>query len=101
VEGRLKVGRRDRTSVVNVVGRQVGYVVSALSLLEMPRPSVHGALCVLDGEFDLPSQPFDIDGVLVTWPRALRTELRKPGPIATTERELLHRALAAAFPGVH
>src|SRR4051812_30853986 len=100
VDDHLKVGRRDRTKVVQDLKRQVGFVVSAVSLLDTPRPAVRGALCILDGEFDLPAQPFDIDGMLVTWPRALRTELRKPGLLGDDERHLFHRALAAAFPGM-
>ena len=101
VDDRLKIGRRDRTRLVDAVQRQVAYVISAVSLLDRARPPVNGALCILDGEFDLPSQPFELDGVLVTSPRTLRTELRRPGPLDGNERDLLQRALAAAFPGAH
>jgi hypothetical protein len=101
VDDRLRVGRRDRTKLVEVVTHQVAYVVSALSLLEIPRPAVHGALCFLDGEFGLPAPPFELDGIVVTGLRGLRSELGKPGPLTPDVRDLLHRALAAAFPGVH
>src|SRR4051795_6270589 len=86
-DDRLRVGRRDRTRLVHLVQHQVAYVVSALSFLDIPRPTVRGAVCFLDGEFDLPAQPFDVDGVLVTSLRALRVEVSKPGPISGSDRE--------------
>lgn len=76
---RLYVGRRDCTKLVAGMAKQVMAVRSALAgeWTEIP---VQAALCFVDADWKWFAKPFRLDGVLVTWPRALREMLTKPGP---------------------
>jgi hypothetical protein len=60
---------------------------------------VRGALCFVDAEFSLFAKPFTIDGVVVSWGRALNEQhLLVPGPFDEDDRTALHRHLARSFP---
>jgi hypothetical protein len=95
---RLVVGGRDRTSLVEGVGKQVADVVSVLQRSLMPDVPVHGALCFVDSEFQLFARPFEVRGVLVSWGKALRERMTRPGPVSVEQRAALHAQLAAALP---
>ncbi|MGI8806579.1 MAG: hypothetical protein ACR2KK_01750, partial [Acidimicrobiales bacterium] len=41
---------------------------------------VRPGLCFVDAEWGLFAKPFELDGVLVTWAKALRERLGQPGP---------------------
>jgi hypothetical protein len=49
-------------------------------------------------ELSLFARPFALDGVLVTWPKALAKSLAKPGPLNPAVRHELALMLAAVFP---
>lgn len=94
----LSVGGRDRTSLVDGMKKQVAVVQGVLSESPVEAVAVHAALCFVDGDWGLRLEPFAIDGVLVTWPRALRARLAEPGHLDSAGRELLVGALARALP---
>jgi hypothetical protein len=62
---------------------------------------VHGALCFVDSEFRLFAKPFDVDGILITWGKALRERLAKPGPIDAEQVPAIYHHLTSALPPAH
>lgn len=90
---RLTVAGRDQTRLVEGVRDQVRRVGVAV-----PGVAVHGALCFVDADWALFAKPFTVDGVLVTWGKALRERLAAPGPLDHADRIAIQRTLAQAFP---
>ncbi len=84
---RLFVGRRDCTKLVEAMDKQVGAVRKALGT-EWDEIPVRAMLCFLS-EWPLFSKPFELEGVLVTWPRAMRELLVRPGPYDAATVELI------------
>jgi hypothetical protein len=84
---RLFVGRRDCTTLVTGMAKQVDAVRTALGE-EWADVPVRPVLCFVDTDWRWFASPFELDGVLVTWPRALRELLVRGGPYAaeTVER---------------
>jgi hypothetical protein len=76
---RLYVGRRDCTKLVTAMAKQVAAVRKALGPDWADVP-VRPVLCFVDAEWGLFAKPFEIDGVLVAWGKALRERLAQPGP---------------------
>lgn len=75
----LYVGRRDRMKLVTEMSKQVDAVRMALGTdwAEVP---VRPVLCFVDADWRWFAKPFELRGVLVTWPRAARELLVRPGP---------------------
>jgi hypothetical protein len=67
--------------------KQVGAVRKALGT-EWDKVPVRAMLCFLS-EWPLFSKPFELDGVLVTWPKAMRELLVRPGPYDAAAVELI------------
>lgn len=65
---RLYVGRRDRTKLIGGMTKQVAAVQHAIEGTGAP---VWPVICFTDAEWSLFAKPFELDGVLVIWPRAL------------------------------
>lgn len=76
---RLYVGRRDCTKLVDAMDKQVAAVRKALGT-DWDEILVQPMLCFVDAEWPLLSKPFELEGVLVTWPKAMRELLVHPGP---------------------
>lgn len=93
------VGGRNRTSLAKRVERQLDAVIAAVrsddSLREVP---VFGALCFLDSEWALLDFPFSVGNAWVTYPGALRKELRKNGPLSRETMERVARRLDLSLP---
>ena len=83
---RLFVGRRDCTKLVTGMTKQVEAVRAALGT-EWADVPVRPVLCFVDTEWRLFASPFELHGVLVTWPRAVRKVLVRPGPYASATVE--------------
>lgn len=62
---------------------------------ELVGVDVNPALCFVDAEWGLFASPFRLDGVLVAWPKATVTAIRRPGPL-TAERVAALGALLVA-----
>jgi hypothetical protein len=91
---RLFVAGRDRTGLATAASRQQVLVAEALGT----GPLVRAALCFTGVERALFTRPFLVQGVLVTWPKALRRTLAAPGSLGPAERRALADRLARAFP---
>ena len=85
---RLYVGRRDCTKLVAAMSKQVAAVRAALGA-EWAEVPVRPVLCFVDAEWGWFAKPFDMDGVLVTWGKAARELLVRPGPYAPESVELM------------
>jgi len=90
----LYVGRRDRSTLLASAERQRAEVELRLR----PGVAVSAALCFTGVETNLFARPFTLDGVLVTWPKALAKTLRAPGPLHAGDRDELAVVLGRAFP---
>lgn len=91
---RLYVAGRDRSALVAAACRQRALVAEAIGG-GLP---VRAALCFTGVERRLFTRPFILEGVLVTWPRALARTLAAPGPLGPGERTATADRLAQAFP---
>jgi hypothetical protein len=85
---RLFVGRRDCTKLVTGMAKQIDAVRTALGA-EWAEVPVRPVLCFVDTDWRWFASPFELDGVLVTWPRALRDLVVGAGPHAPTAVELI------------
>jgi hypothetical protein len=90
----LFVGRRDRSALIASAERQRAEVARRLP----PDVAVRAALCFTGVETKPFARPFILDGVLVTWPKALAKALRAPGPLDADRRRELAVALGRTFP---
>ena len=79
---RIYVGGRDRTKMADDMGWQVDAVRSALDGAVVP---VHAAVCFIEAEWKLFAQPFQHEGVWVTWAKKLAEMIAQPGPLSTAE----------------
>lgn len=90
----LYVGGRDRSALIGSAERQraeVAHHVPSDVVLKV-------ALCFTGVETTLFARPFSLDGVLVTWPKALTKILLAPGPLDAVRRREVAAALGRAFP---
>lgn len=94
----LYVGGRDRSSLLSGVTAQVDHVWDALAELPTPTPVVRGVLCFIDAEWRVFARPFEVQSILVGWPRVVRRRLLDEGPVDATERSTIQRHLAISFP---
>ena len=73
----LTVGGRDQSRLVTSLNGQRDLVGEVIG----PRVPLRGALCFTGVEVSWFARPFLIDGVLVTWPRALAKTLQTTGAL--------------------
>jgi hypothetical protein len=90
----LYVGRRDRSALIVSAERQRAEVARRVP----PDVAVRAALCFTGVELNLFTRPFTLDGILVTWPKALATTLLGPGRLDADRRHELGLALGRAYP---
>lgn len=95
--GGLRVNGRDRTSLILGVHKQLDHVRRALGRAGDDTVAVQGLLCFVDTEIGLLQRPFEVQGVAVTWPKALAKLLVAPGPLTADDRAVVLQHLAGAF----
>jgi len=78
-DARLYVGGRDRTTLVPAIWKRVAAVRSVLGR-EWAAVPVRPVLCFVGADWRLFARPFELHGVLVTWPTAALALLARPGP---------------------
>lgn len=91
---KLMVGRRDATTTVDGVLKQMALVAE---VVDVP---VHGVLCFVDADWPLVGGSFITRGVRVLWPKLLAKVLTEPHGRTTSVEEVqaTTRALLAHFP---
>ncbi len=85
---RLFVGRRDCSKLVTGMAKQVAAVRTALGPDWADVP-IRPMLCFVEADWKWLAKPFDIGGVLVTWPTAARQILVRPGPYLPETLDLI------------
>lgn len=78
VDRQLYVNGRRQTKLVDNLAWQVDAVCHALGSQIVP---VHAALSFVDGEWRLFAKPFELKGVLVSWPKRLAEMIAENGPL--------------------
>lgn len=92
---RLYVNGRDQTKLVGGLARQINAVLEAIEDADI---RVSAALCFVDSEWGLFSNPFHQGGVLVTWPKKLSEAIAEPGSLSPKMVMNVADRLAAALP---
>lgn len=95
VDRQLYVGGRRQTKLVDGLGWQVEVVNNALTTSDVP---VHPAVCFVDGEWKLFAKPFELNGVLVCWPKKLVERISEEGPLQPAEVLAVAGYLASSLP---
>jgi hypothetical protein len=101
---RLFVAGREQGRLVTAARRQQALVAEALVAEALvagdpgAAPLVRAALCFTGVQLGLFARPFTLDGVLVTWPRAIARTLSAAGPLSPGDRRALAARLGRAFP---
>lgn len=90
----LRIGGRDGMKLVDGVRSQVERVVAALDGAEVP---VTGVLCFLEADWPLIGGSFAVNGIDVTWPRALIKRM-VDRPQDALDVDAIHTRLASTFP---
>jgi hypothetical protein len=80
IDERLYVGRRDCTTLVAQMAKQVDAVRRVLAPSGDDVP-VTPVLCFVGAEWSLFPRPFQLAGVWVEWPRSLRERILRGGPL--------------------
>jgi len=98
-QNELYVGGHNRSALTRGVDKQVECVLTALRLQPgIEGAPVHGALCLVESEWDLLDFPFQIGAIWVLYPGALRKQLRKKGPLTVDQMTLAAAALDRSLP---
>jgi len=93
------VGGRNRTKLVEGMALQLKAVRAALeSDPAYSQLNVRPALCFVDSEWSLFARPFDVRGVTVLYPGALRERLKKNGDLVRETMERVANRLALSLP---
>ena len=90
---------RDQTKLIRAMPRQIAAVREAIA----PDPLaddivVRAAVCFVDSDWSLFAKPFEISGVLVTWPQKLVERIAEPGRLTTTAIVRIANRIGSALP---
>lgn len=91
---RLYVGGRDRTELVDAMHGQIDHIRRAVGG-DTAAPIVP-VLCFVGAEWPLLRRSFQVRGVTVTWPEALRRLVTSPGPVTDDEAARLAEVIGRA-----
>jgi hypothetical protein len=97
-KSKLLIDGRDRTKLVDGLGRQVAAVESAFAGAAQPWP-IQGVLCFT--KVDLPMRGLGTTKIrshLLLYRKALAKRLNASGPFSTAQIDAMARVLAGAFP---
>ncbi len=93
------VGGRDRTKVIQGMSRQLDAV--RLSIATDPLAAdvvIRPVVCFVSSDWALFAKPFEISGVLVTWPQNLVERIAAAGPLTATGVARIANRIGVALP---
>jgi hypothetical protein len=96
---RLFVNGRNQTRLVHALGWQVASVRAQLATIGFGDVPVHPVVCFTSSQWAHGASPFEVQGVLVTWPSALVQTIRIPGPFDCRLIEIVADHLGSALEG--
>jgi hypothetical protein len=98
-ETEVYVNHRNQSKLADGLALQVTAVKAVLALHpELGAVPVYPTLCFVDSDWTLFARPFDVRGVNVVYPGALRDYLKKRGDLSRDTMERLLHALSQALP---
>lgn len=98
-ELQIFVNGRNRTKLVDGLALQLKAVRAALERDPAHKQIlIHATLCFVESDWSLFARPFDVRGVTVLYPGALRDRLKKGGPLAREQMERIANRLALSLP---
>ncbi len=93
------VGGRNRTKVVDGMSRQMEAVRAAIASDPLaPEIAVSAAVCFVASDWSLFARPFEVAGVLVTWPRKLVQRIASPGALPDDAVARIANRIAVGLP---
>ena len=98
VDRRLYVGGRDKSKLIEGMGKQVGAVTTALGSSQLADTPIHPVLCFTDSEWGIFAKPLSFGPVSCLWARRLCELISQPGPLDPSQRHSIAVLLSAALP---
>lgn len=96
---KLFVHGRDKTALLDGLGRQVTAIHAAAGeLIAATGTMITPVLCFVDAEWGFLAKPYQLDGIHITWPKALMAQLRQPGPLTPDQVAALTERVSSTFP---
>ena len=93
------VDGRNRSKLVNGMALQLKAVRAALEAdPAYAQIALHPALCFVESEWSLFARPFEVRGVTILYPGALRNRLKKDGNLSRETMERIANRLALSLP---
>ncbi|HSM65799.1 MAG TPA: nuclease-related domain-containing protein [Ilumatobacteraceae bacterium] len=96
-EPRVFVDGRNQTRLVHAMGWQVAAVRAQLDTIGFGDVPVRPVVCFTSSRWARTTSPFDVHGVLVTWPSALVETIGAPGPFDVQLIDLVARHLSSTL----
>lgn len=94
---RLVVNGRNQTRLIHAMGWQVAAVRAQLDTIGFGEVPVHPVVCFTSSRWASSTSPFDVHGVLVTWPSALVQTIGAPGHLDVRLIDLVARHLSSTL----
>jgi hypothetical protein len=98
VDRRLYVGGRDESKLVEGMEKQVAAVTKALASSWVADTPIHPVLCFTDSEWGIFAKPLSFGTVTCLWAKKLCELIKQPGPLDSSQRELIAKRLSVALP---
>jgi hypothetical protein len=96
-EPRLFVNGRNQTRLVHAMGWQVAAVRAQLDTIGFGDVPVHPVVCFTSSRWARGTSPFDVHGVLVTWPSALVEAIGASGGLDVRMVDLVAHHLSSTL----
>ena len=98
VDRRLYVGGRDKSKLVEGMGKQVVAVTKAVASSGLADTPIHPVLCCTDSEWGIFAKPLSFGPVTCLWAKKLCELIKQPGPLDLSQRKLIAGRLSVALP---
>ena len=98
IDRRLFVGGRDKSKLVDGMGKQVRAVRAALESARLSDTAVHAVLCFTDSDWGFFAKPLTFGDVTCLWAKKLCELISGPGPLDEQQRTTIGHLLSVALP---
>jgi hypothetical protein len=98
IDRRLFVGGRDKSKLVEGMGKQTRAVRAAVESAGLGDTPVHAVLCFTDSDWGLFAKPIMFGDVTCLWAKKLRELVSAPGPLDGHQRTAIGHRLNLALP---
>lgn len=98
IDRRLFVGGRDKSKLVEGMGKQIRAVRAALEPAGLGDTPVHAVLCFTDSDWGFFAKPIMFGDVRCLWAKKLCELISGPGPLDEHQRTMIGHRLSVALP---